>query len=139
MCIRDSTDVLFQPPAADEPRFGHLVAHAATLDSAALTSLVEVAVSEAQDRAGWVESEEDVQLGYDFVGNLLLAWARRVRFSAVPDLDALIEMIAAQPGWVKKRIAHEALLWIDDLISDSQPHAAQRLCRALRQGVPNFQ
>ena len=40
--------------------------------------------------------------------------------------------MAAQPGWLKKKIAHESLVWIDGLISADQHDRAQSVCRALR-------
>ena len=76
------------------------------------------------------------QYGYDFVGNLLVEWARRTEFPAMfaarADLDDLIAMMASQPEWLKKRLVREALVWINELISNDRIHVAQYVCVALQ-------
>lgn len=131
----DNDCVNFVPPDDGTPE-PELVSHATTLNFAALTSLLKVAVDEVETYAENDEFEEDPQEGYDFVGKLLIEWARRVQFPAGcldrADLNDLIAMIAAQPEWLKKRLARESLVWIDELISADQHDRAQSVCRALR-------
>ena len=74
-------------------------------------------------------------LWWDFVGDFVMEWARAAGFPAAfvgrADLDAAIEMLAAQPIEVKKRVGFGALVWIEEVASNTE--LVQKICRALRE------
>jgi hypothetical protein len=136
-CHVEEDFVHFEAPPKHFPTFKSLVAHAATLDMNALTSLLEVAVNEVREKDFShydYNPDEAEERWKDFVGALVVEWARAAGFPAAfvgrADLDAAVQVLAAQPNWVKKRVSNGALVWIEEVASNTE--LVQKICRALK-------